>query len=224
MSIARAVAVFATMIAAAAAAWLFVREIGKAGNAADALIAWLPHGALLAGAGGAVALVGMGWRRREGFAPHCACCGYERNEGERLIVCCPECGSPWRWIGWTVQGRPVSRPALLAGGVFLGVLTLAASLAWAAAPRLIHRTMPERLLVLHAAAAPWYANLDGWREIRQRRLSTQNEIWLASQLLDRERRNRPLPHDALVWLNDLKQAGKLPGAWTPPRLAQSPGF
>jgi hypothetical protein len=83
--------------------------------------------ALAAALGAAVSC--LAWPHRIGSALHCARCGYRHDQRGKLVVVCPECASPWRWIGWSTPGRPAGSTSAAAAGIALCAAALCAPLA-----------------------------------------------------------------------------------------------
>lgn len=195
----------------------FAHELERAATVRDALVVALPANLLILAVGLAAVLVALGWKRRLGHHPHCSRCGYPFLNGEELVCVCPECGSPWRWIGRTVEGQPASRPAMVTAGALLGVASSGLLLLGAASPQTLLRAAPEPLVVAHAGGAPWYASLESWRNVRERTLSPRAAAWLASRIRTQQRQNAAVLHEAEVWLYDTLHARSAAPAPTPAR-------
>lgn len=102
-------------------------HVFRQGPGMGALAGAMPDVAELAGLVAGARLIEAGWPRRVGWTVHCARCGYEQDRRGPLVVVCPECGGPWRWLGWFRIGRVVSRPRELALGALLWALSGAAA-------------------------------------------------------------------------------------------------
>jgi predicted nucleic acid-binding Zn-ribbon protein len=161
--------------------------------AAPAILAWLTAGL------GAV-LVGLGWPRRAGAAPHCARCGYQYDQPrDRLAPTCPECGNPWRWFGRMRPGRPVRHaPLLVAGGLAL-CLALAGAVNAPILERLTLRSLPVRTLIAHAVADG--PTSPAWDYLTSLTLSASQRDDLAGALLDRRLSRGGLDAQREAWLD-----------------------
>lgn len=117
------------LVAGVAAAAAVAHRVHELGRVPPALVAAMPTLVCLAAGVLGIWQICAGWPRRVGPSLHCSRCGYERDEHGPVIWTCPECGGPWRWLGWFKTGRTEGSPRAVGLGVALCILAWAAALA-----------------------------------------------------------------------------------------------
>lgn len=179
------------MIAAAAAAWgvlALARHYRLTGDAPRAVLAALPMLIQVGTAAVGGYLLWIGWPRRIGREPHCGRCGYHQEQEGPITGACPECGYPWRWMGWSKPGRPIRKPWALAAGSGLLALTLAGAFLRAAAPWVLLRLLPDEALLQRVALLPDTMLNGEWEEVERRRFPAATLDALARPLLNKRDR------------------------------------
>ncbi|MHC4217124.1 MAG: hypothetical protein ACYSU7_01585 [Planctomycetota bacterium] len=166
---------------------------------------------LLVGIG--ASLMATGARRRVGTTEHCAACDYEKKPGADAPDTCPECGAEWLTRGGIVIGRLKRNRVLFWAGLAVAALYLAGPLSALLLGRSLHleATPTARLIEQVVAAAPGGASA-AWDVLRDRPMTTEQQIDLARGLLDKRLERRFLSRDAEAWLETVMTSARMPEA------------
>jgi hypothetical protein len=151
-----------------------------------------------------IVLITSGWFKRNDSSIRCAACDYARPPIDPVPRRCSECGADWTAPDAFRTGTAAPHwPRIL-----LGVLLIVGS----GAVRLagVHSGLPPRLLptgslIREIIDAPRGFTLDEWAELRNRTLSQEQRLRLASGLLDRRERTGYLSNDDEQWLDTVLQ-------------------
>lgn len=160
-----------------------------------------------------VSLLRRGWPRRRGLGLHCRHCGYRQEDRGEIISLCPECGSPWRWIGSSRTGERIGEPWMLGVAALLFVMVAGTWLVRRAAPSLMLSWLPDDVLLQQVAAFPDDEVFDQWAELDQRIIPAHKLDTLAESLMRKKFRDGYLSHRAeLVVMNWLSRTPLPPPA------------
>jgi hypothetical protein len=155
-----------------------------------------------------VAIARAGARRNVGDEQTCSGCGYEcRTSSDR----CSECGSLWREPGGLTRGRRVVQPTAIVVGVLIALIGVVGMFPTRfSIEGLSFKLMPESVRIRWASTGAKWSSEDRLKDVLAGKLSPENELLLATSLLDQRIEEQGLSATATVWLEKKVLAGGLP--------------
>lgn len=145
--------------------------------------------------------------RRVGNELRCAACGYEcRTSGKR----CTECGNYWLEPDGKIRGHRVVQRGAIAAGIIVMLIGMVGMFPTPfSLDRLGLYLMPDSIRIRAVTVGdPWFAE-GKLEDLLAGPLSLENELFLATRLLDQRLKEEYLSETAVTWLDGKVLAGGL---------------